>query len=105
MERGKPVKRGPGGYFSPQLFASGEAGLAIAARLGEDAFLDLEGGPAIQYVDEQGSDYDTAVGGQGQLELVYFLHPQVHWSIGADVKSFGSAYTRAQATTRLGFEF
>jgi hypothetical protein len=97
----------PGGYFSPQFFGSVEPGLAIAGRLGENTFLDLEGGPAIQYVDEQGADSDTGVnlGGQGRLELVYFLHPSVHWSIGADVKSFGSAYTRAQATTKLGFDF
>jgi tetratricopeptide (TPR) repeat protein len=95
----------PGGYFSPQLFGSGEAGLAISGRLGENAFLDLEGGPSIQYVDEQHSDYDVAAGGQGKLEFVYFLHPSVHWAIGGEVKSFGSAYTRATATTRLGFEF
>lgn len=95
----------PGGYFSPQFFGSGETGLAIAGRLGENAFLDLEGGPSIQYVNEQHTDYDVAVGGQGKLEFVYFLHPQVHWAIGAEVRSFGSAYTRAQATTRLGFEF
>ena len=95
----------PGGYFSPQLYGSGETGLAIAGRLGENAFLDLEGGPSIQYVNEQHTDYDVSAGGQGKLEFVYFLHPQVHWAIGAEVRSFGSAYTRAQATTRLGFEF
>ena len=95
----------PGGYFSPQLFGSGEAGLAIAGRLGENAFLDLEGGPAIQYVKEQGLDSDTGVGGQGRLEFVYFLLPSLHWAVGGEVKSFGSAYTRATATTRLGFEF
>src|SRR5262249_30754401 len=77
-----------GGYFSPQFFGSGEAGLAFAARLGDDAFLDLEGGPAIQYVKEQGLDYDLGAGGQGKLQLVVFLAPHVHWAFGADVKSF-----------------
>lgn len=94
-----------GGYFSPELYGSGEGGLAISGQLGEDAFLDLEGGPSIQYVKEYGTDYDVSVGGQGRLEFVYFLHPQVHWSIGGEVKSFGSAFTRAQLATRLGFEF
>jgi tetratricopeptide (TPR) repeat protein len=95
----------PGGYFSPQLFGSAEVGLAIAAHIGDNAFLDLEGGPALQYVKEQGLDSDTGVGGQGKLEFVYFFLPSVHWAIGADIRSFGSAYTRAQATTRIGFEF
>jgi hypothetical protein len=94
-----------GGYFSPQLFGSAEAGLALSARLSENAFFDIEGGPALQYVKEQGNDSDTGVGGQGKVELVYFFLPSVHWAIGADVKSFGSAYTRAQATTRIGFDF
>jgi tetratricopeptide (TPR) repeat protein len=95
----------PGGYFSPQLFGSGEVGLAFSARLGENAFLDLEGGPAIQYVKEQGLDSDTGAGGQGRLELVVYLLPSLHWDLGGDVRSFGSAYTRLQATTRLGWDF
>ena len=78
---------------------------AIAGRLGDNVFLNLEGGPAIQYVKEQGLDRDVGAGGQGKLEFVYFLHPSVFWSIGADVRSFGSAYTRAQGTTRIGIEF
>lgn len=95
----------PGGYFSPQFLGSGETGLAMTGRLGEDAFLDLEGGPSLQYVKEQGNEYDLAVGGQGKLEFVYFLQPWMHWSLGAEVRSYGSVYTRAQAVTRLGFEF
>ena len=95
----------PGGYFSPQFFGSGETGLAINGRLGENAFLELEGGPSLQFVKEQGLDHDIAAGGQGKLQFVYFLQPSVHWSFGAEVRSFGSAYTRALAATSIGFEF
>src|SRR5262249_48109 len=95
----------PGGYFSPQLFGSAETGLAIDARLSDSAFFHLEGGPALQYVKEQGLDRDIGGGGQGKLEFMYFLQPSIYWSVGADVRSFGSAYTRAMATTKLAIEF
>ena len=94
-----------GGYFSPQLFGSGETGLALSAKLGDSAFFEIEGGPAIQYVQEQGPASDVGAGGQGKVELVWYFLPSVHWAIGADVKSFGSAYTRAEATTRIGIDF
>jgi tetratricopeptide (TPR) repeat protein len=102
LDPGEPK---PGGYFSPQLFGSGEPGMALSARLGENHFLDLEGGPAVQYVKEQGTKSDLGLGGQGRFEYVYFLRPSIYWSIGAEVQSFGAAYTRGTATTRLAFEF
>jgi len=102
LDPGEPE---PGGYFSPQFFGSGEPGLALTARLGENHFLELEGGPAVQYVNEQGTKHDLGLGGQGRFEYVYFLRPSIYWSIGAEVQSFGAAFTRATATSRLAFRF
>ncbi len=95
----------PGGYFSPQGFGSVEPGLALSIRMGESAFLDIEGGPAVQASHQNGESWDVGAGGQGKLEWVLFLHPSVYWGIGAEVKSLGAAYTRFGASTRLAFEF
>jgi tetratricopeptide (TPR) repeat protein len=101
----EPGHTEPGGYFSPEFFASGEPGLAINTRLGDNVFFDLEGGPAFQVVKAEAGDWETKGGGQGRAELVVFLHPSIYWAIGTEVKSIGSAYTRIGAATRLAFEF
>jgi tetratricopeptide (TPR) repeat protein len=95
----------PGGYFSPPLFFEQVPGLALAFRLGEETFLDLEGGPALQVVDESGSKARFEVGARAGLSFVTFLRESLYWTLESDFIRIGEAYTRVAVTTSLTFKF
>lgn len=95
----------PGGYFSPELFFEQLPGLALAFRFGEASFLDLEGGPALQFVRESGSGTRFAVGGRAGFSFVTFLRDSLYWTLGADFVRIEEAYTRVDLKTSMTFKF
>jgi tetratricopeptide (TPR) repeat protein len=95
----------PGGYFSPPFFFEQVPGLALAFRLGKDSFLDLEGGPALQVVDEAGESSRFEVGGRAGLSYVTFLRESLYWTLESEFLRIGEVYTRVAVTTSLTFKF
>ena len=94
----------PGGYFSPDFFFEQVIGLSASFHWGKDRYLDLEGGPALQWVDESsGSDFN--IGGYGRLEFVMFLDESKYWTFEAGYTQISDAYTRFDGRTMLTFKF
>ena len=97
--------RDPGGYFSPQLFVEALPGISTSIEWGESAFLDFEGGPAVQLVDESGGGAEFSVGGRARLSYLYFLEDSMFWSFRAGFIQISDAYTRVDWGTSLTFKF
>ena len=95
----------PGGYFSPQLFFEQVVGLSLRLRWGADRFLDLEGGPALQAVNESHGGTEWKLGGEGRLSLVFFVRESLFWTLETDYSGIGGAYTRFAGKTSLVFKF
>lgn len=94
-----------GGYFSPQLFFEQIPGLAFDASWGENQFLELEGGPSFQLVEESGSNTRFEIGGHARLAYVAFLNESLFWTLEADFTRIGDAYTRVGLNTSLTLKF
>ncbi len=94
----------PGGYFSPQFFFQTVPGISATVHFGEDGFLDLEGGPALQVVNESGGS-DFNVGGQARLSYVLFIRETIFWSFDTSFVRIENAYTRVDLRSGLIFKF
>jgi tetratricopeptide (TPR) repeat protein len=95
----------PGGYFSPAFFFEATPTLGLRLRFGEDGSLDLQGGPALQIVDESGGDTDINVGGHARLSYMLFIRDSIFWSLYTDFTRIGDAYTRVDWHTSVTFKF
>jgi tetratricopeptide (TPR) repeat protein len=95
----------PGGYFSPQFFFEQTLGLSLRVRWSADRFLELDGGPALQLVDESEGSSETELGGRARLSLVSFVSETLYWTLELDFSSIGDAYSRLDARAGLTFKF
>ncbi len=95
----------PGGYFSPQFFFEVIPGISTSVQWGESAFLDLEGGPALQLVNESGGGTEFNVGGHARLSYLHFIRDSMFLSFQAGFVRISEAYTRADWRISLTFKF
>lgn len=95
----------PGGYFSPQLFFEVVPGISTTVRFGENSFLDLAGGPALQVVNEAIGDATFKVGGQARLSYLLIISDSLFWSLDSSFIQLSDAYTRVDWSTSLTFKF
>jgi tetratricopeptide (TPR) repeat protein len=94
-----------GGYFSPQLFFETVPGISASLQWGESSFLDFEGGPALQVVDESNGGADFNVGGYARLSYLLFIRDSIFWSLQTGFVRVSDAYTRVDWRTSLTFKF
>ena len=95
----------PGGYFSPQFFFETAPGVSTSFQWGENGFLDLEGGPALQVVNESGGGADFNVGGHARVSLLMFIRDSFFWTLETGFVRISDAYTRVDWRTSLTFKF
>ncbi|HXK21237.1 MAG TPA: tetratricopeptide repeat protein [Myxococcota bacterium] len=96
--------RDPGGYFSPQVFVEQTPGLAFSFRIGETQFLDVEGGPSFQYVDDSdGTGFEF--GGNARVSYTLFLGRSLYWTLEPAFTRIGDVYTRGEVRTLLTWKF
>lgn len=95
----------PGGYFSPGIFFEQTPGIALGFRFGERQFLELEGGPSFQLVDDSEGASGFEFGGNARLSYVLFLQKSLYWTLEPSFSRIGDVYTRAELRTLLTFKF
>jgi tetratricopeptide (TPR) repeat protein len=95
----------PGGYFSPQFFFEAVPGISTSIQWGENCFLDVEGGPALQVVNESGGGADFNVGGHAHLSFLMFIRDSMFWTFETGFVQISDAYTRVDWRTSLTFKF
>jgi len=77
---------------------------AFSFRIGETQFLDLEGGPSFQFVDDSdGSGFEF--GGNARLSYTLFLGRSLYWTLQPAFTRIGDVYTRGEVRTLLTWKF
>jgi cellulose synthase operon protein C len=96
---------GLGGYFSPNLYAVQMPRLTVRHAVDPSHFVEVSGGPALQYQLLHSGRGGFLPGGQARAAGTFRLTSSLEWALGGSFARMGDAFSRFEASTSLSHLF
>ena len=96
---------GLGGYYSPAWYAVQTPRLTFRHAVNRSHFVEVSGGPALQYQLLHSGRGGFLPGGQARAASTFRLDDRLEWAVGGSFTRVGDVFSRFEASTSLSHFF